>query len=104
LVEHRTPNPGVAGSSPAWPATDPEAEESKRRSRMANAKEWVDQSVQFFREVWIELKKVHWPSWKETRAATVVVVVVVMVFALFLGLVDFSLSHAIQRLLAPRLS
>jgi preprotein translocase subunit SecE len=71
---------------------------------MANAKEWVDQSVQFFREVWIELKKVHWPSWKETRAATIVVVVVVMVFALFLGLVDFSLSHAIQRLLAPRLS
>jgi preprotein translocase subunit SecE len=71
---------------------------------MANAKEWVDQSVQFFREVWIELKKVHWPSWKETRAATIVVVVVVMVFALFLGLVDFGLSHVIQRLLAPRLS
>jgi preprotein translocase subunit SecE len=71
---------------------------------MENAKEWVDQSVQFFREVWIELKKVHWPSWKETRAATIVVVVVVMVFALLLGLVDFGLSHVIQRLLAPRLS
>jgi preprotein translocase subunit SecE len=71
---------------------------------MENAKEWVDQSVQFFREVWIELKKVHWPSWKETRAATIVVVVVVMVFALLLGLLDFGLSHVIQRLLAPRLS
>ena len=71
---------------------------------MANAKEWVDRSVQFFREVWIELKKVHWPSWKETRAATIVVVVVVMVFALFLGLVDFSLSHVIQRLLARPVS
>jgi preprotein translocase subunit SecE len=71
---------------------------------MANAKEWVDQSVQFFREVWVELKKVHWPSWKETRAATIVVVLVVMVFALFLGLVDFGLSHLIERLLAPRLS
>jgi preprotein translocase subunit SecE len=70
---------------------------------MANAKEWVDQSVQFFREVWVELKKVHWPSWKETRAATIVVVLVVMVFALFLGLVDFGLSHLIERLLAPRL-
>jgi preprotein translocase subunit SecE len=71
---------------------------------MANAREWLDQSIQFFKEVWIELKKVHWPSWKETRAATIVVVVVVMVFAVFLGLVDFGLSHMIQRLLVPRLS
>jgi preprotein translocase subunit SecE len=71
---------------------------------MASAKETIDQAVQFFREVWIELKKVHWPSWKETRAATLVVVIAVMVFAMFLGLVDFTLSHVVQRLLAPRLS
>ena len=71
---------------------------------MANAKERVDQSVQFFKEVWIELKKVHWPTWKETRVATIVVVVVVTVFAILLGLMDFTLSHVVQRLLAPRLS
>ena len=71
---------------------------------MANARELLDQSTQFFKEVWIELKKVHWPSWKETRAATLVVVIAVMVFAIFLGLVDFTLSHVVQRLLAPRLS
>ena len=71
---------------------------------MASAKEWVDQSVQFFKEVWIELKKVHFPNWKETRAATIVVVVVVLVFAVFLGMVDFTLSHVNHRLLAPRLS
>ena len=71
---------------------------------MASPREWYDQSIQFFKEVWIEVKKVHFPSWKETRAATIVVVVVVMVFALFLGLVDFGLSQMIQRLLVPRLS
>jgi preprotein translocase subunit SecE len=71
---------------------------------MATAREWLDQSTQFFKEVWIELKKVHWPSWKETRAATIVVVVVVVVFAVFLGLVDFGLSHLVQRLLVTRLS
>ncbi len=71
---------------------------------MASAREWIDQSVQFFREVWIELKKVHWPSWKETRAATLVVVIVVIVFAIFLGLIDFGLSHIVQRLIMPRLS
>jgi preprotein translocase subunit SecE len=71
---------------------------------VANAKEWLEQSTQFFREVWIELKKVHWPSWKETRAATIVVVVVVLVFAVFLGLMDFGLSSLIQRLLVRRVS
>ncbi len=71
---------------------------------MANARELLDQSTQFFKEVWIEVKKVHFPSWKETRAATIVVVVVVLVFAVFLGLMDFGLSHMIQRLLVPRLS
>jgi preprotein translocase subunit SecE len=71
---------------------------------MASAKEWMDQSVQFFKEVWIELKKVHWPSWKETQAATIVVVVVVLAFAAYLGLIDFGLSHVVQRLIMPRLS
>jgi preprotein translocase subunit SecE len=71
---------------------------------MANAKEMVDQSVQFLQEVWSELKKVHWPSWRETRAATLVVLIAVIVFALFLGVVDYSLSHVVQRLLMPRLS
>jgi preprotein translocase subunit SecE len=71
---------------------------------MASAKERIDQSIQFFKEVWIELKKVHWPSWKETRAATLVVIVVIIVFATFLGLVDFGLSHLVQRLIMPRIS
>jgi preprotein translocase subunit SecE len=71
---------------------------------MASAREWLDQSVQFLKEVWIELKKVHWPSWKETRAATIVVVVAVIVFAVYLGLIDFALSHVVQQLIMPRLS
>ncbi len=71
---------------------------------MASPKEWIDKATQFLQEVWIELKKVHWATWKETRAATIVVIVVVVVFAVFLGLVDFGLSHVVQRLLMPRLS
>ena len=71
---------------------------------MTTPKEWIDQSTQFLQEVWIELKKVHWASWKEARAATIVVIVVVVFFALFLGVVDFGLSNVVQRLLMPRLS
>ena len=71
---------------------------------MANVREMKDQSVQFLQEVWIELKKVHWPTWKETRSATIVVVVVVVFFAVYLGLVDFALVQIVQRLIAPQSS
>lgn len=60
---------------------------------------WVSQLVSFVRESWQELKKVHWPTRKETYAATVVVVVVVLFFAVYLALVDFALTHAVQALL-----
>jgi len=60
---------------------------------------WVNQLVGFVREAWQELKKVHWPTRKETYAATVVVVVVVLFFAVYLALVDFALTHAVQALL-----
>lgn len=79
-------------------------ENPKAKETMPNAKELMQQSIQFLEEVWIELKKVYWPSWMETRAATVVVIVIVLFFALFLGLIDFGLSQMVQRLLAPRLS
>ena len=71
---------------------------------MVGVKEMKDQSVQFLQEVWIELKKVYWPTWKETRAATIVVVIIVLFFALYLGLVDFALSQIVQRLIAQPIS
>ena len=67
---------------------------------MANAKEWVDQSVQFFREVWIELKKVHWPTRKETYAATLVVVIITLIVAVFLGVADYAVSHMVRAVLS----
>lgn len=60
---------------------------------------WLSQLVNFVREAWQELKKVHWPTRKETYAATVVVVIVVFFFAVYLALVDFGLTHAVQALL-----
>ncbi len=65
-------------------------------------KEWLSfgpRSVEFTKEAWQELRKVHWPTPKETYAATVIVVVVVLVVALFLGLVDFGLSFAMRHIL-----
>ena len=56
----------------------------------------VQKSIQFLREVKIELKKVTWPTRKQTLGSTAVVVVLVMIISLFLGLVDVSLSSLIR--------
>ncbi|OGQ25339.1 MAG: preprotein translocase subunit SecE [Deltaproteobacteria bacterium RIFCSPHIGHO2_02_FULL_60_17] len=57
-------------------------------------------SAEFFKEAWQEIKKVHWPTRKETYAATSVVVIVVLIIGLFLALVDFGLTRAIQALVS----
>jgi preprotein translocase subunit SecE len=53
-------------------------------------------SAQFLREVKVELKKVTWPSRKQTVGSTVVVIVLVMLISLFLGVVDFGISSLIR--------
>ena len=56
--------------------------------------------IQFLREVRVELKKVTWPSRKQTAGSTVVVIVLVFILGAFLGLVDISLSKLVQIVLA----
>ena len=56
--------------------------------------------VNFLAEVWAEMKKVHWPPRKETYAATVIVLVVTVIVAVFLGVVDFAISHVVQAILS----
>ncbi len=47
-----------------------------------------------------ELRKVSWPTLKETRSATFVVLGFVTVMALLLGLVDLGLSKLVQLILS----
>jgi len=46
-----------------------------------------------------ELKKVNWPTLKETRRASIVVLLFVTAMAIILGLVDLGLSTIIQLIL-----
>jgi preprotein translocase subunit SecE len=57
--------------------------------------QWVGQVKDFLREVHIELKKVTWPSRKETIAATGMVIVLSILVAFFLGLLDVGLAKAV---------
>jgi len=60
---------------------------------------WFGRSVQFLREVKVELKKVAWPTRKQTMGSTAVVLILVMIISLFLGLVDIGLSSLLQLVL-----
>ena len=53
-------------------------------------------AAQFLREVKVELKKVTWPSRKQTIGSTAVVIALVMLISLFLGVVDFGISSLIR--------
>jgi preprotein translocase SecE subunit len=56
---------------------------------------FLSEAKRFFREVRIELKKVTWPSRKETIATTSVVIILVLLVAAFLGLTDLVLSRLV---------
>ena len=47
-----------------------------------------------------ELRKVTWPTAKETRTTSLVVLAFVVVMAIFLGVVDLGLSKLISFILA----
>ncbi|MFC1815822.1 preprotein translocase subunit SecE [Thermodesulfobacteriota bacterium] len=59
-------------------------------------KNLLEKGLQFLREVKVELKKVTWPTRKQTIGSTVVVIILVMIISLFLGLVDVGLSSLVR--------
>lgn len=58
-----------------------------------------NRAVQYFREVVFELKKVVWPSRKETIGSTSVVLIIVIISGIFLGVVDLVLSRLVRMLI-----
>lgn len=83
--------------SQSKPALVPKRAPVLAKSKAAGEeRNFLDRSLQFLREVKIELKKVTWPSRKQTMGSTLVVIILVMIISLFLGMVDFSLSKLMQ--------
>jgi len=56
----------------------------------------------FVREAQVELRKVVWPTRKETMQVTLVVVAMVIIMALFLWLVDWILLWGVKALTGVR--
>jgi preprotein translocase subunit SecE len=68
---------------------------TRRASGSKLKNKYIEQALQFLREVRVELKKVTWPSRKQTIGSTVVVIVLVMILSFFLGAVDIGLSSLV---------
>lgn len=53
-------------------------------------------SINFFSGIKEELKKVTWPSKKETFKLTLIVIVVSLIIGVYIGIIDILLTKALQ--------
>jgi len=66
---------------------------------MEKVKAYLQNTIQFFREVKVELQKVTFPTRQETVGSTIVVLVLTVIVAGYLGISDWLLTWIVQRLL-----
>ena len=66
------------------------------QEQIDKAREAVPRSITFIQEVMVELRKVHWPTRKESTVATVVVIAITVFMAAYLGFVDFLVTQAVH--------
>ncbi|HOJ71822.1 MAG TPA: preprotein translocase subunit SecE [Syntrophorhabdaceae bacterium] len=59
-------------------------------------KDKTENIKRYFMEVFLEAKRVTWPSRKDTVKGTYIVLITVIVSAIFLGIVDIGLAKIIQ--------
>jgi len=64
-----------------------------------DVKEKIEIVKAYFREVYMEGKRITWPSRKDALKGTYIVLITVFVAALFLGIVDVGLAKFIQAIL-----
>ena len=85
MVEHRSPKPAVAGSSPARPV-------------ILLFEESMAKAVNFFRDCARELKLVVWPTREQVWSRVQVVVISTIIVSIVLGALDLGFT-ALFRLL-----
>ena len=59
----------------------------------------VQKVIRFLSEAKMELKRVTWPTPKQTMASTTVVIVIVFIIAIYLGIIDYILARLVKFIL-----
>jgi preprotein translocase subunit SecE len=61
--------------------------------------ETLRKAREFFHDVLVEFRRVSWPTRKEVTGSTSVVIVMVLVLAVFLAVVDHTLTWLVRLLI-----
>jgi preprotein translocase subunit SecE len=77
-----------------------EPRESASAGTVSTVKGKLEEFKEFFELSKIEIKKVVWPTRKETMATGIAVLVLVVVMSLFLGVVDLALAKLVEKILS----
>ncbi|MGN1011145.1 MAG: preprotein translocase subunit SecE [Clostridia bacterium] len=72
---------------------------AKAQANKKNKVKFTTRAKNFFRNVWAELKNVHWPTKKQVLVYTGVVLVTILIVMVVLWVFDTLLSFGIQGLL-----
>lgn len=66
---------------------------------MEQIKEMLQKAIQFLKDARAELKRVTWPTRKQTLASTAVVLIIVFIVAIYLGIIDYILAKLVRVIL-----
>ena len=59
----------------------------------------IDRIKKYVREVWVEMRKVAWPTIPELKNSTGVVIVMVALILVFIGIIDRILTLLVAQIL-----
>jgi preprotein translocase subunit SecE len=79
--------------------TAPEAGQESLVSAWVQKLQFINPTKLFLRDVKMEMKKVTWPTRKETLAATAMVIILSVLVAFFLGILDVALAKLVSTVL-----
>ena len=100
MAEHRSPKPGVVGSSPSTPASDLFGVHFfVGRTKQVEFNMAKTNPMEFVQQVRREVAKVTWPTRKETTVSTVMVFIFVILTATFFFFVDQALAVLVKLVL-----
>ena len=71
----------------------------RRVEGMEKIKVIFQKVIRFLSEAKMELKRVTWPTPKQTMASTTVVIVIVFIIAIYLGIIDYILARLVKFIL-----
>ncbi len=77
-----------------------EAEKTGKPAKKKNGPGFFGKIARWFREMKSELKKVQWPTWKQTWNNTLTVIVCVILVGAFIWVFDWLARLIVQALLA----